>query len=207
MANNLNNFSVRSVLKKDKLTGTNFLDSKRNLRKVLRKERKLNFIDVPRPRLLVEGATRVQQAAYQKYIDDDTNVTCLMLATMSPERQKQHERMDAYIMIEHLKRMFEGEARQERFDTSKALYACKQGDRDPVGPHVLKMIGYMEYLATPCFAIVPKTQIDLILQYLNNNYAQFVMNYNMNEIEKTPTELLVMLKLLRPKFRRRPLLP
>ena len=56
--------------------------------------------------------------------------------------------MDAYVMIEHLKTMFEGQARQERFDTFKALNACKQGDRDPVGPHVLKMIGYMEYLAT-----------------------------------------------------------
>ncbi|MGI4673393.1 hypothetical protein ACR2XN_28420, partial [Klebsiella pneumoniae] len=36
--------------------------------------------------------------------------------------------------------------------------------------------------------------IDLILQSLNSSYAQFVMNYNMNEIDKTPTELLAMLK-------------
>ncbi|XP_074323355.1 uncharacterized protein LOC141660282 [Apium graveolens] len=113
---------------------------------------------------------------------------------MSPELQKQHRHMDAYVMIEKLKHMFKGQACQERFNTSKALYACKQGNRDPVGPNVLKMIGYMEYLATLGYAIGPEAQIDLILQSLNNSYAQFIMNYNMNEIEKTPTKLLAMLK-------------
>ncbi|XP_074347544.1 uncharacterized protein LOC141686405 [Apium graveolens] len=163
MANNSNNLSVRSVLQKDKLTGTNFLDWQRNLRIVLRQERKLHVIDVPRPGPLLEGATHVQQAAYPKHINDDTDVTCLMLTTMSPELQKQHEHMDSYIMIGYLKCMFEGQARQERSDTSKAFYACKQGDRDPVGPHVLKMISYMEYLATLGSAIGPEAQIDLIL--------------------------------------------
>ncbi|XP_074351360.1 uncharacterized protein LOC141690462 [Apium graveolens] len=89
--------------------------------------------------------------------------------------------MDAYVMTEHLKRMFEGKAHQERFDTSKSLYACKQGDRDPGGPHVLKMIGL-------------EAQIDLNLQSLNIKYAWFVMNYNMNKINKTLIGVLVMFK-------------
>ena len=54
--------------------------------------------------------------------------------------------MDAYIMNEKLKRMFEGQALQERFDRSIALYACKQDDRDPVGAYVLKMIGIVSAL-------------------------------------------------------------
>jgi len=33
---------------------------------------------------------------------------------------------------------------------------------------------------------------------LNNKFAQFVMNYNMNEFDKTPTELLAMLRNMRP---------
>ncbi|XP_074342052.1 uncharacterized protein LOC141679450 [Apium graveolens] len=147
MVNNSNNFFIRSILEKNKLTGTNFLDWQRNLRIVLKQERKLHVIDVPCPGPLPEGATCVQQAAYQKHIDDDTDVTCLML-----------------------------------------------GDRDPVGSHVLKMIGYMEYLATLGSAIAPEAQIYMILQSLNINYAQFVMNYNINEIDKTPTKLLAMLK-------------
>ncbi|XP_074323260.1 uncharacterized protein LOC141660194 [Apium graveolens] len=102
--------------------------------------------------------------------------------------------MDAYVNIEHLKRI-KGQPHQEMFDTSKAFYACRHGDRDLVGPHVLKMIVYMEYLATLGFAIGPEAQIDPILQSSNNNYTQFVMNHNMNEIDKKPTELLAMLKI------------
>ena len=112
MANNSNNFSVRSVLEKDKLTGKNFLDWQRNLRIVLRKERKLYVLDIPRHEPLPAGASCAQRDVYEKHINDDTDVTCLMLATMIPELQKQHEQMDAHVMIEHLKRMFEGQARQ-----------------------------------------------------------------------------------------------
>ena len=74
------------------------------------------------------------------------------------------------------------------------MHACKQGERDPVGPHVLRMIGYIEYLAKLGAPIAVEHQIDLILQSLNNSYSQFVMNYNMNKIDKNPTELLAMLK-------------
>ena len=83
--------------------------------------------------------------------------------------------MDAYIINEHLKRIFEGQARQERFDTSIALYACKQDDRDPVGAYVLKMIGIVSALIFLGFKI-GLTHIDLIKQSLNNFYSKFVMN-------------------------------
>ena len=53
-----------------------------------------------------------------------------------------HADRDAYEMIEHLQRMFDGQAHQEMFDSSKALYARKQGEREPFQPHVLKMIVY-----------------------------------------------------------------
>ena len=117
-----------------------------------------------------------------------------MLATMSPELQKQHERMNAYEMLEHLQRMFKGPDGEERFNTSKALYSSKQGECDPVGPHVLKMIGYIKYLDTLGSPISPEYQIDLILQSLNSRYSQLVINYNMNEIDRTPTTLLAMLR-------------
>ncbi|XP_074342954.1 uncharacterized protein LOC141680699 [Apium graveolens] len=135
MANNSNNFSMRSVLEKDKLTGINFLDWQRNLRIVLRQERKLHVIDVPRSGPLPEG-----------------------------------------------------KAHQERFDIRKSVYECKHGDHDLVGPHVLKMIGYMDHLVTLGYTIGPKAHIDLILQSLNNYSAQLIINYNMNEIDKTPTD-------------------
>ncbi|KAK8975285.1 hypothetical protein V6N11_046782 [Hibiscus sabdariffa] len=51
-----------------------------------------------------------------------------MLATMTPELQKQHEDMVAYEMIQNLKEIYEGQARQERYETSKALFQCKMSE-------------------------------------------------------------------------------
>ncbi|KAK8614707.1 hypothetical protein V6N13_068502 [Hibiscus sabdariffa] len=41
------------------------------------------------------------------------DVGCLMLATITPELQKQHEDMVAYEMIQKLEEIYEGQARQE----------------------------------------------------------------------------------------------
>ena len=82
MANNTNNFFVRSVHENDKLTGTNVLDWHRNLRIALGQERKLHVIEIPSPAPPAENATRAQQNAYQKNIDDANDVACLMLIGM-----------------------------------------------------------------------------------------------------------------------------
>ena len=45
--NNTQSFSLRSVLEKDKLNGTNYADWIRNLRIVLRAEKKEDVLDTP----------------------------------------------------------------------------------------------------------------------------------------------------------------
>ena len=69
-----------------------------------------------------------------------------MLATMSPELQRQYEALDAHTIITGLRNMFEDQARAERFNTSKSLFACRLAEGNPVSPHVIKMIGYTESL-------------------------------------------------------------
>ena len=69
-----------------------------------------------------------------------------MLATMNSEFQKQHKNLEAYDMIIHLKRLYQEQARHERFEVSKALFQSKLAEGNPVGAHVLKMIGYIENL-------------------------------------------------------------
>ena len=48
-SNTTSNLSLRSILEKDKLNGTNFLDWYRNLRIVLKQERKEYILDQPEP--------------------------------------------------------------------------------------------------------------------------------------------------------------
>jgi competence protein ComGC len=63
--------------------------------------------------------------AYEKRYDDALDISCLMLATMSPNLQKQYEHVDADTMIQGLCGMFENQARAERYNISKALFTCK----------------------------------------------------------------------------------
>ncbi|KAL4367182.1 hypothetical protein GQ457_05G023760 [Hibiscus cannabinus] len=122
------------------------------------------------------------------------DVGCLMLATMTPELQKQHEDMVAYEMIQNLKEIYEGQAPQERYETSKALFQCKMSEGSPVRAHVIKMMGYIQTLEKLGFALNDELAIDVVLQSLPDSFSQFIMNFNMNEIEKTLPQLLGMLR-------------
>ena len=106
MANNTNVFSLRSVLEKDKLNGTNFIDWSQNLRIFLRQEKKLEILDQPLPLEPARNAIATIRKAFEKKKNDSNDVTCLMLATISSELQKQIENSEAYQMWVSLKEMF-----------------------------------------------------------------------------------------------------
>ena len=93
MATNSSSLSLRSILEKDKLTGTNFLDWFRNVRIVLTQERKLYVLENPIPEQPAANAPRAQRDAYEKHQSDSMDVVCLMLVTMVPEIQKNLENM------------------------------------------------------------------------------------------------------------------
>ena len=86
-----------------------------------------------------------------------------MLVTMNFELQKQHELISAYDMVEHLRQLYQGQARHERFEISRVLFQCKMSYRGPVGPYVLKMIGYIENLQRLGFPLGQELATDLIL--------------------------------------------
>ncbi|XP_039128933.1 uncharacterized protein LOC120265086 [Dioscorea cayenensis subsp. rotundata] len=54
-----------------------------------------------------------------------------------------------------------------------------------VGEHVLKMIPMIERLEALDFSMDLNLQIDLILQSLPDSFSQFIINFNINEIECT----------------------
>ncbi|KAK8619616.1 hypothetical protein V6N13_135898 [Hibiscus sabdariffa] len=192
MANNT--ISLRSLLEKEKLNGINFLDWFRNLRIVLKQERKEYFIEEAVRNDPGPNASRADKDKFKKHMDDMVDVGCLMLATMTPELQKQHENMVAYEMIQNLMEIYEGQARQERYETSKALFQCKMSEGSPVGAHVVKMMGYIQTLEKLGFALNDELATDVILQSLPDSFNHFVLNFNMNEINKTLPQLLGMLR-------------
>ncbi|KAK8680566.1 hypothetical protein V6N13_109508 [Hibiscus sabdariffa] len=125
----------------------------RNLRIVLKQERKEHVIEEPVPDEPAANAPRADKDKFKKYMDDMVAVGCLMLSTIDSELQKQHENMVAFEMIQNLKEIYEGQARQERYETSKALFQCKMTEGTPVGAHVIKMMGYVQTLEKLGFSL------------------------------------------------------
>ncbi|KAK8533064.1 hypothetical protein V6N12_076345 [Hibiscus sabdariffa] len=157
-------------------------------------ERKEYVIEEAVPNDPGPNASRADKDKFKKHMDDMVDVGCLMLATMTPELQKQHENMVAYEMIQNLKEIYEGQAHQERYETSKALFQCKMSEGSSVGAHVIKMMGYIQTLEKLGFALNDELATDVILQSLPDSFNQFVLNFNMNEINKTLPQLLGMLR-------------
>ena len=81
-SNTTSNLSLRSILKKDKFNGTNFLDRCRNLRIVLKKERNKYILDQPVPDEPIANAPRAQKDAHSKHLNDFIDITYLMVGTM-----------------------------------------------------------------------------------------------------------------------------
>jgi hypothetical protein len=113
------------LLEKEKVNGPNFMDWYCNLRIVLRKEKTEYVLTELFPEDLPAGSSAADHRALKKHCDDALNVSCLMLTTMFPDLQKQYEHVDAYTMIQGLRGMFENQANAERYNISKALFACK----------------------------------------------------------------------------------
>ncbi|KAJ9561476.1 hypothetical protein OSB04_006636 [Centaurea solstitialis] len=198
MSNNTNssisNFCLKGLLEKDKLTGLNYVDWLRNLRIVLRMENKQRAIEEPLPVAPAAGASRAIREEYEKRLTESNEATCLMLATMVPELQKGMESLGAYDMANQLKDMFQRQARQERYDNVKALSECKMTPGSSVSVHVLKMKSYIDQLERLGFPISQELATDFILSSLSSSYEPFVLNYQMNNLEKTIMELHGMLK-------------
>jgi hypothetical protein len=127
-----------------------------------------------------------------------------MLATMSPDLQNQYEHEDAYTMIQGLCGIFENQASAERYNISKALFACKLTEGTLVSPHVIKMMGYIETLDKLGYELKDDLATDMILQSLPVSYEPFIMNFHMNGIEKIVSELHGMLKTAEDSIKKNP---
>ncbi|KAJ9565534.1 hypothetical protein OSB04_001500 [Centaurea solstitialis] len=189
-----NNLSLRSILEKDKLTGSNFLDCERNLMIVLRHERKWYVLEEPLGEAPPATAPATARNAHKKHSDDLLDVACLMLATMSPDLQAGLINTNAYDMIRQLRDMFQTQARTERYHVTKAFNECKMVKGTSVSDHVMKMKRHLDHLERLGHPVPLQLATDTILNSLSEDYRPFVVNYNMNNMEKSIAELHSILK-------------
>ncbi|GJS53698.1 retrotransposon protein, putative, ty1-copia subclass [Tanacetum coccineum] len=104
-----NNNSIRSILEKEKLNGSNFLDWYRNLRIVLRNEQKLHHLEEALPEAPPATAIAAVRNAYTCKVAEQQEVACLMLPFHACKQEEGQSistyvlKMKAYLdQMEHL---------------------------------------------------------------------------------------------------------
>lgn len=102
---------LHGILDVNRPTSPNYTDWFRNLRIILMALKIAYVLDVimPKPE---EGASEKKIASYKKYVDDFTIAQCYMLASMTPELQRQYEKIDARSIL-HFHKLFEEEGRTQ----------------------------------------------------------------------------------------------
>ena len=101
-----------------------------------------------------------------------------------------------------MKIIFQKNARIERYETSDKFYACKMEENSFVSEHVLKNFGYSNRLAEQGIQLPQEAITCRILQSLPPSYKSFVLNYNMQGMNKSPGELFALLKVTESELRK-----
>ena len=81
-----------------------------------------------------------------------------------------------------------------RYEVSNKFYSCKMEENSSVSEHILRMCWYHNHLTQLGVNLPDDSVIDRVLQSLPPSYKGFVMNYNMQGMNKTIPELFAMLK-------------
>ncbi|GJW57775.1 retrotransposon protein, putative, ty1-copia subclass [Tanacetum coccineum] len=190
---NINHSAFRSMFEREKLSGNNFNDWFRQLKLVLRVEKKMFVIEQPLPAAPAADSAANVLLEWNAVYDAYNEVACLILGSMTPELHRQFENSSPYDMIKELKAMFEKQAGVERFDLIQTFHACKQEEGKPVAAYVIQMKGYVDQLERLGYVLPQDLIVGLILNGLTKDFSGFVRNYNMHNMGKTVGELHAML--------------
>ena len=196
---NFNAFLEKAKLKDD---GSNYTDWVRNLRIILIAAQKNYVLEAPLGARPAVGATPDVMNVWQSKADDYSIVQCAMLYGLEPGLQRRFERHGAYEMFQELKLIFQANARIERYEVSNKFYSCKMEENSSVSEHILKMSGYNNHLIQLGVNLPDDSVIDRVLQSLPPSYKSFVMNYNMQGMDKTIPELFAMLKAMEVEIKK-----
>ena len=106
--------------------------------------------------------------------------------------------MTGYDIVSYLKELFHEQAISERFEVSKNLFRSRMQEGTSPIQYALKMHGYIVRFDQLGFGMDNELSIDLILAGLLDIFAQFVLNYRMNDKDTTIPELINLLKIVKP---------
>ena len=151
-------------------------------------------LDAPLGAPPVENATDDEKRVFQTRKHHYSQVQCAILYDLEAELQKRFEHHDPCLIVRDLKAIFETHAAVESYEASKQFFGCVMEEGSSVSEHVLKMSGHAKKLGDLGIVIPNQLGIHRVLQSLPPSYKNFMMNYNMQNMNKELPELFSMLK-------------
>ncbi|GAV74561.1 zf-CCHC domain-containing protein/UBN2_2 domain-containing protein, partial [Cephalotus follicularis] len=100
----------------------------------------------------------------------------------------------------HLQEMYGAESRTQRFNLSRKLFKAQMQEGASIHEDGLKMIDMIEQLAQLGFVMDHDLYVDIILTSLPKSFSQFLVNFHMNKIEVTLSELIAMFRTTEDDF-------
>ncbi|KAL0430738.1 UNVERIFIED_CONTAM: Transposon Ty2-B Gag-Pol polyprotein [Sesamum radiatum] len=182
------------IMETNKFNGTNYNDWLRNLRIILDFENQGYVLDKSLPTALPEGSSPEERVTFHKWHEDNCKVCSIILASMTNEIQKQYDRLeDVPSIMLRMKDVYAVPDRHIRYAATKAFFGTKMTEGSSVQSHGVTMLSLVEKLEDLKAGLNNDTYIDVILQSLPPSYDPFIVNYNMNGLEKSIHELINML--------------
>ena len=171
-----------TILNQNKLTGSNYVEWKRNLDIVLTAEEHKYVLTKPCPNFPSLDAPFEQKQRYDRWQKSNEMVKCYILASISNvlQHQMQDVELASDIMLS-LKEMFDEQGRSARQETMRQTYNTKMADGSSVREHCLTMISNLNTLEVLGADIDGESQVDMIFQLVPESFKEFRINYNMNK--------------------------
>ncbi|KAK1603535.1 hypothetical protein QYE76_071902, partial [Lolium multiflorum] len=188
--------NFNQFLEKEKLkgNGSNFTDWFRHVRIFLNGVSMQYVLEAPLgpppPPAVSEDIKNVYETRVTRY----SEVQCAILCSLEAELQKRFEHHDPCDMMRELKLIFETHAAVESYEASKQFFNCMMEEGSSVSEHMFAMSGHAKKLSDLGIVIPNQLGIHRVLQSLPPSYKNFVMNYNMQNMNKELPELFSMLK-------------
>ncbi|XP_078165531.1 uncharacterized protein LOC144560241 [Carex rostrata] len=189
-------FSLRTLLEKEKLNtdGSNFTDLFRNLTIVPRREKKEYILNTPFPNEPKSSATVDEVTKYAKQKEDELDVQSLLVGIMGPDMQRRFMDTRSYEICDQLKKMFQEQARIERYQVTKYLLSHRMVEGNSITTHMLRMTNDIELLKKLNVPLSKEFATDVILNSLSPSYSGFIVNCHMHRMDKSLQEVSGMLR-------------
>ncbi|KAK1610051.1 hypothetical protein QYE76_033724 [Lolium multiflorum] len=188
---NFNQFLEKEKLKSN---GSNFTDWFRHVRIFLNGGNLQYVLDAPLGDPPAETETDEVKNVYATRKTRYSQVQCAILCSLESDLQKRFEHHDPHELMKELKTIFETHAAVECYEASKHFFSCMMEEGSSISEHMLVMTGHAKKLSDLGIVIPNRLGINRVLQSLTPSYKNFVMNYNMQNMNKEFPELFGMLK-------------